>query len=171
MAAEDVPITMEELTNEHKAMVNQLKEEYEAKILGCFARTRGAIRLRGRPPEGALEEVDLSTPSEERTRALRQEINYAVAHSLHRHAESLVNSLERIALRVIQEIMNNKYSPSGPTLGSHPGEAAMHSKPQTPIDDIFQQPGSGYFIYKVGGDPADVHFMTTPPVNIPAGYA
>jgi hypothetical protein len=27
--------------------------------------------------------VDLSTPSEDRTRALRQEMNYAVAHSLH----------------------------------------------------------------------------------------
>jgi hypothetical protein len=40
-------------------------------------------------PEGALDDVDLSTPSEDRTRALRQEVNYMVAHSLHRHSESL----------------------------------------------------------------------------------
>jgi hypothetical protein len=45
--------------------------------------------------------VDLSLLSEERTRALRQEINYIVAHSLHRHSESLVNAFERVTLCVI----------------------------------------------------------------------
>jgi hypothetical protein len=50
--------------------------------------------------KGALDGVDLSVPSEDRTRALRQEVNYAVAHSLHRHSESLVNASERVALRV-----------------------------------------------------------------------
>jgi hypothetical protein len=45
-----------------------------------------------------------------------------VAHSLHRHSESLVNALERVTLRVVQEIMKNQYSPTGPTLGSHKGE-------------------------------------------------
>ena len=42
-----------------------------------------------------------------------------VAHSLHRHSESLVNTLERVALRVIQEIMSHQYSPSGPALGTY----------------------------------------------------
>jgi hypothetical protein len=47
---------------------------------------------------------------EERTRALHQKVNYMVAHSLHRHSESLVNTLERIALRVVQESMKHQYS-------------------------------------------------------------
>jgi hypothetical protein len=55
----------------------------------------------GFSPEGALDGVDLSLPSEERTRALRQEVSYMVAHSLHRHSESLVNTFECVALRVI----------------------------------------------------------------------
>jgi hypothetical protein len=66
--------------------------------------------------------VDLSTPSEDRTRALRQEVNYMVAHSLHRHSESLVNAFERVALRVVQEIMKHQHSRTRPTLGSHKGE-------------------------------------------------
>jgi hypothetical protein len=45
-----------------------------------------------------------------------------VAHSLHRHSENLVNAFERVALRVVQEIMKNQYSPSGPALGSNKGE-------------------------------------------------
>ena len=48
----------------------------------------------------------------ERTRALRQEMNYMVAHTLHRHSESLVNELERVAHRVVQEVIRNQYSPS-----------------------------------------------------------
>ena len=50
-------------------------------------------------------------PSEEHTRALRQEMNYMVAHLLHRHSESLVNELERMAHRVVQEVIKNQYSP------------------------------------------------------------
>ena len=46
-----------------------------------------------------------------------------VAHMLHRHSESLVNELERVAHRVVQEVIKNQYSPSGPILGSHMGEA------------------------------------------------
>ena len=43
-----------------------------------------------------------------------------VAHSLHRHSQSLMNELERVAHRVIQVIIKNQYSPSGPTLGVTP---------------------------------------------------
>ena len=56
-----------------------------------------------------------------------------VAHSLHRHSQSLMNELERMAHRVIQEIIKNQYSPLGPTLGSHTEEAALHSRPQLPF--------------------------------------
>ena len=52
-----------------------------------------------------------------------------VAHTLHWHSESLVNELERVAHRVVQEVIKNQYSPSGPVLGSHRGEAALQSRP------------------------------------------
>ena len=74
--------------------------EYRDEIKALFEADHG-IRWKGFSPEGALDDVDLSTPSEERTRALQQEVNYMVAHSLHRHSESLVNALERVALRIV----------------------------------------------------------------------
>ena len=84
-------------------------------------------------------------PLEERTRALRQEMNYMVAHTLHRHSESLVNELERVAHRVVQEVIKNQYSPSGPILESHREEDSLQSRPTSPI----------YVIYKIGGDPGE----------------
>jgi hypothetical protein len=55
-----------------------------------------------------------------------------VAHSLHRHSESLVNAFERVALRVVQEIMKHQYSPTGPTLGSYKGEFPFQARPPLP---------------------------------------
>ena len=52
-----------------------------------------------------------------------------VAHALHQHSESLVNELERVAHRVVQEVIKNHYFQSGPVLGSHKGEAALQSRP------------------------------------------
>src|SRR3954469_22518188 len=105
-AMENRPVTYDELPEEHKAKYDDVKALFEANLIGSFERTRKhGIRWKGFSPEGALDEVDLSVPSEERTRALRQEVNYMVAHSLHRHSESLVNAFERVAVRVVQEIM------------------------------------------------------------------
>jgi hypothetical protein len=95
-------VTYEELTSEHKQKFDEIKALFEVDLIGSFERTRHHdIRWKGFSPEGALDGVDLSLPSEERTRALRQEVNYMIAHSLHRHFESLVNAFERVALRVI----------------------------------------------------------------------
>src|SRR6185369_2817474 len=92
------PVTYEELSPEHKKKYDEIKALLEADLISSFERTRNhGIRWKGFSPEGALDNVDLSVPSEERTRALRQEMNYMVAHSLHRHSESLVNELERVA--------------------------------------------------------------------------
>jgi hypothetical protein len=100
--ARDDPITYEELSAEHKQRYDEIKTQFEADLSSSFERTRNhGVRWKGFSPEGALDGVDLSVPSEERTRALRQEVNYAVAHSLHRHSESLVNAFERVALRVV----------------------------------------------------------------------
>jgi hypothetical protein len=96
------PITYEELPAEHKQKYDEIKALFEADLIGSFERTRyHGVRWKGFSPEGALDDVDLSTPSEDRTRALRQEVNYMVAHSLHRQSESLVNAFERVVLRVV----------------------------------------------------------------------
>jgi hypothetical protein len=83
-------------------MFDEIKALFEADLIGSFEWTRHhGIRWKGFSPEGALDLVDLPLPLEERTRALCQEVNYMVAHSLHRHSDSLVNAFERVALHVI----------------------------------------------------------------------
>ncbi|KAK1608930.1 hypothetical protein QYE76_032603 [Lolium multiflorum] len=167
------PIKYEDLPAEHKKKYDDLKAILEADLIGSFERTRShGIKFKGFQPEGALEGLDLSLPSEERTRALRQEVNYVVAHSLHRHSESLVNTLERVALNVVQEIMKHKYSPSGPALGTHQGEIPLYTRPPLPYTMAApQQQGSpAYVVYKVGGDPGDYQFLYEPPKEIPHGY-
>ena len=167
------PVTYEELPPEHKKKYDEIKALLEADLIGSFERTRNhGIKWKGFSPEGALDNVDLSVPSEERTRALRQEMNYMVAHALHRHSQSLMNELERMAHRVIQEIIKNQYSPSGPTLGSHTEEAALHSRPQLPFSFAAPRPHSSpiYVVHKIGGDPGEGQFLTEPPKEIPHGY-
>ncbi|KAK1683238.1 hypothetical protein QYE76_044086 [Lolium multiflorum] len=138
------PVKYEDLPAEHKKKYDDLKAIFEADLIGSFEKTRShGIKFKGFQPEGALEGLDLSLPSDERTRALRQEINYAVAHSLHRHSESLVNTLERVAL--------------------HATTAVRYAAPQ-------QQGSPAYVVYKVGGDPGDYQFMYEPPKEIPHGY-
>jgi hypothetical protein len=141
-----------ELSAEHKQKYDEIKALFEADLISSFEKTRHhGVRWKGFSPEGALDDVDLSTPSEDRTRALRQEVNYMVAHSLHRHSESLVNAFERVTLRVVQEIMKHQYSPTGPTLGSHQGELPFQAKP--PVPYAFAAPEShgslAYVVYKV----------------------
>ncbi|KAK1678267.1 hypothetical protein QYE76_039115 [Lolium multiflorum] len=148
----DEPIKYEDLPAEHKKKYDELKAIFEADLIGSFEKTRShGIRFKGFTPEGAFEGLDLSLPSEERARALRQEINYAVAHSLHRHSESLVNALERVALQVVQEIMKHQYSPSGPALGTYQGEIPFHTRPPLPFAMAApQQQGSpAYVVYKI----------------------
>jgi hypothetical protein len=84
-----------------------------------------------------------------------------VAHSLHWHSESPVNAFERVALRIVQEIMKNQYSPSGPTLGGHKEELPFQTRP--PLPYTLAAPEShgapAYVVYKVGGDPVDYQFF------------
>jgi hypothetical protein len=66
------PVTYEELTPKHKQKYDEVKAQFEADLISSFKRTRNhGIRWKGFSPEGALDNVDLSVPSEERTRALR----------------------------------------------------------------------------------------------------
>ena len=95
-----------------------------------------------------------------------------VAHMLHRHSESLVNELERVAHRIVQEVIKNQYSPSGPILGSHKGEALLQSRPTVPFSLAASGPQSSpiYVVYKIGGDPGEGQFLSEPPNEIPHGY-
>jgi hypothetical protein len=152
------PVTYEELTPKHKQKFDEIKALFEADLIGSFERIRHhSIRWKGFSPEGALDGVDLSLPSEERTRALHQELKYMVAHSLHWHSESLVNAFERVALCVVQEIMKNQYSPTGPTLGSHKGELLFQTRPLLPyaLMALESHGAPAYVVYKAGGDPGD----------------
>ena len=80
-----------------------------------------------------------------------------VAHTLHRHSESLVNELERVAHHVVQEVIKNQYSPSGPILESHRGEASLQSRPPLPysLTNPGLQGSPIYAVYKIGGDPGE----------------
>jgi hypothetical protein len=95
-----------------------------------------------------------------------------MAHSLHRHSESLVNAFERIAVRVVQEIMKHQYSPSGPILGTHQGEIPFQTRPPLPFALAAPklQGSPAYVVYKVGGDPGDCQFLYELPKEIPHGY-
>jgi hypothetical protein len=163
-----------ELTPEHKQKFDDIKSLFEADLIRSFERTRHhGIRWKGFSLEGALDGVDLSLPLEECTRALCQEVSYMVAHSLHRHSENLVDTFERVMLRVVQEIMKNQYSPTEPTLGSHKGELLFQTR--LPLPYALAAPEShgapAYVVYKVGGDPGDYQFFNEPPQEVPHGYA
>jgi hypothetical protein len=168
------PVTHEELTPEHNQKFDEIKAIFEADLIGSFERTRHhGIWWKGFSPEGALDGVDLSLPSEQCTSALRQEVNYMVAHSLHRHSESLVNAFERVMLRIIQEIMKNQYSPTGPTLVSHKGELSFQIRPPLPyaLAALESHGALAYVVYKVGGDHGDYQFFNELPKEVPHGYA
>jgi hypothetical protein len=66
--ANENSITYEELFDEHKQKYDGIKAAFEADLIGSFERTRHhGIRWKGFSSEGALDEVDLSTPTEECT--------------------------------------------------------------------------------------------------------
>jgi hypothetical protein len=168
------PATYEELTPKHKQKFDEIKALFEVDLIESLERTRHhGIRWKGFSSEGALDGVDLSLPSGERTRALRQKVNYMVAHSLHWHSESLVNAFERVTLRVIQEIMKNQYTPIGPTLGSHKGELLFQTRPPLPyaLAALESHGALAYVVYKEGGEPGDYQFFNEPPKEVPHGYA
>jgi hypothetical protein len=66
--ARDELITYEELSAEQKQRYDEIKAQFEADLIGSFERTRHhGVRWKEFSPEGALDGVDLSIPSEDRT--------------------------------------------------------------------------------------------------------
>ncbi|KAK1627471.1 hypothetical protein QYE76_001786 [Lolium multiflorum] len=138
--ADGTPVTYEELPDELKKRYDEIKVTLEADLIGSYHRTRAyGIRRKGFSPEGALDEVDLSVPSEERTRAVRQEIGGMVAHSLRLHSESLVNTLEHVAVRMVKEVMKNQRSLLEPALGTCRGK--VPPQPRLPLSCTSAAPG------------------------------
>ncbi|KAK1685862.1 hypothetical protein QYE76_046710 [Lolium multiflorum] len=134
------PVTYEELPDELKKRYDEIKVTLEADLIGSYHRTRAyGVRRKGFSPEGALDEVDLSVPSEERTRAVRQEIGGMVAHSLRLHSESLVNTLEHVAVRMVKEVMKNQHSLLEPALRTYRGKAPL--QPRLPLSCTSAAPG------------------------------
>ncbi|KAK1617448.1 hypothetical protein QYE76_022965 [Lolium multiflorum] len=135
-------ITYEELPPDHKKKYDELKAICEAELIGSFEKTRS----HGVRFKGFTPQGVLEG--------------------------SLVNTLERVALRVVQEIMERRYSPSGPVLGTHQGEMQLHTRPPLPYATAAppQQSSPAYVVYKDGGDPGDYQFLPDPPKEIPHGY-
>ena len=79
---------------------------------------------------------------------------------------------ERVAHRVVQEVIKNQYSPSGPIQVSHRGEAALQSRPPVSysLTAAEQQSSSIYVVHKIGGDPGEGQFLSEPPKEILHGY-
>jgi hypothetical protein len=63
MSRED-PITYKELSVEHKQKYDEIKALFKAGLISSFERTHHhGVRWKRFSPEGALDDVDLSTPS------------------------------------------------------------------------------------------------------------
>jgi hypothetical protein len=98
-----------------------------------------------------------------------------MAHSIHRHSESLMNAFERVVIRIVQDIMKHQYSPTGLVLGSHKGETPFQTRPPLPYLVASLEAKSttspAYVVYKTGGGPEDCQFFNEPPNHIPHGYS
>lgn len=114
--------------------------------------------------------MDLSVPSEEHTRALHQEVNY-MAHLLHRHSKSLMNALECVAIRIVQDIMKHQFSLMGLVLESHKGEISFQTRLPLPYSvaapEAHPPASQAYVVYKTGGGPKDYQFFNEPPNTHP----
>ncbi|KAK1647976.1 hypothetical protein QYE76_065781 [Lolium multiflorum] len=135
------PIKYEDLPAEHKKKYDDLKAILEADLIGAFERTRShGIKFKGFQPEGALEGLDLSLPSEERTRARDRKLTMPW-------------------LTLFIGILRAWEIP----LYTRPPLQYTMAAPQ-------QQGSPAYIVYKVGGDPGDYQFLYEPPKEIPHGY-
>jgi hypothetical protein len=118
-------ITKDDLNEEQKAQVQKVYDLFKEKVLSAFTKSiHGKAILKGMLPDPFCD-IDLSTPSEERSAALREVINEMMGHTFNRQGTYLVNSLEAIIRRVIKENEKGETSVKGPTLGSYKGEESL----------------------------------------------
>ncbi|KAK1627368.1 hypothetical protein QYE76_001683 [Lolium multiflorum] len=149
---ESTPVKYEDLTDELKKKHDEIKAVLEAELIGSFHRTRShGVRWKGFSPKRSME---LTCPPRQKNapgRCVRRSTTWWLIRCT--ATESLVNTLERVALRVVQEIMSHRYSPSGPALGTYKGEIPLQSHPPLPFAWAAPEVpnSSAYVVYKIGG--------------------
>jgi len=141
-------------------------------ILKRFTWTRnGGVRCIG-TAECSLDGIDISVPSEERSRALRQEMNYMIGHALLRQTEVLLNSMDNIVARVVRSVLAGEYQQdTGPVINPHVGEKRFYTRPLN-IPQINAPEGTkAEFILYAPEDQNDrPTYYDDPPAFIPEGY-
>ena len=124
------PPMLEDLPPEHRQKYDQVMVDLAEEVLKHFTWTcsRG-IKCTG-TPESALDGIGLSVPSEERSQALRQEINYMIHHALLRQTEVILNSIDNIVARVSKSILAGEYEQDiSPVVIPHVGEKKFYMHP------------------------------------------
>ena len=166
------PPTLDDLNPEHKRKYDQVMADLAEEVLKHFTWTRsGGIKCVG-DPESSLHGIDLSVPLEERSQALRQEINYMIHHALFRQTEVILNSMDNIVARVIKSVLAGEYDQDiSPILNPHVREKKFYTRPlQIPQIDALEGMKAEFVLYA----PQDQHDRPTcyeePPTFIPEGY-
>ena len=73
---------------------------------------------------------------EERSQALRQEINYMIRYALLRQTEVILNSMDNVVARVVKSILAGEYNQDiVPAINPHVGEKKiLHTATASPPD-------------------------------------
>ena len=105
-------------------------EDLAKEVLDHFVWTRnGGVRLVG-DPKSALSGIDLSVPLEERSQALRQEINYMIHHAIIRQTEVIINSMDNVMARVVKSVLAGEHDQDiGLVINSHGREKKFYTYP------------------------------------------
>ena len=113
------PPMLDDLTAEHKRKYDQVMVDLGKEVLKQYTWTHnGGIRYIG-DPESAISGIDLSVPSEERSQALRPEINYMIHHAIIRQTEVILNSMDNIVARVVKSVLAGEHDQDiGPVINS-----------------------------------------------------
>jgi len=96
-------------------------ENLRKAVLGMYVSTRkGGIRLKGRP-QHLIDTVDLTTPSEARIDAFREEAKYVMSHALIRQSQAAFNRMDNMVIRAVNAAMADEpLQSTGPALnGCH----------------------------------------------------
>jgi hypothetical protein len=121
---------LDDLTAEHKRKYNQVMADLGKEVLKQYMWTGNVeIRYIG-DPESALSGIDLSVPLEERSQALRQEVNYMIHHAIIRQTEVILNSMDNIMARIVKSVLAGEHDQDiGPVINSHAGEKKFYTYP------------------------------------------
>ena len=164
--------TLEDLPAEHRQVYDQTLADLGKEILKRFTWTHnGGVRFIG-TAECSLDGIDISVPSEERSRALGQEMNYMIGHALLRQTEVLLNSMDNIVARVVRSVLAGEYQQdTGPVINPHVGEKRFYTRPLN-IPQINAPEGTkAEFILYAPEDQNDrPTYYDDPPAFIPEGY-